>query len=458
MPVRENHPRRSSMTSSHPVPDPSESRVQTNRNIVLVTMDSLRADHCSFMGYERETTPTLDRMADEGVVFENAIASGVPTIASMTSVMTGAFSLASPEIGLNDEQREQVTSRQTLAETLSEAGYATGAVSPNPPASSYFGFDGGFDWFEDFLHGDRGVAERLWNRVFRRSIEGGGAATYLRLARNLVSREETLRPWDDYYDRILEWCDRAPEPYFLWVLLLDPHHPWLPPAESRRWSSRGDVVRSFGQYWRMLNAGWEPEFGPEEHRRFLDLYDDSIRHADRFLARLRRDLADDDPVYVVHADHGEEFGEHGRYGHQPHLYESLVHVPLVISNADERATVEDPVPLRSLPATIADLAGAPHQFPARSLPEAADRPWTVSKVLVGGDRRTAIRTRDHKYIRDSTRRELYDLRLDPDEQVNVVSDHGSLADAFDDLLADHVASERERRSIDESRHGLVGAV
>ena len=67
-----------------------------HENVVLITYDSLRADHCGFMGYERETTPALDRLADESVVFENAVASGVPTIASMTSVMTGEHSLASP--------------------------------------------------------------------------------------------------------------------------------------------------------------------------------------------------------------------------------------------------------------------------------------------------------------------------------------------------------------------------
>jgi len=430
--------------------------VTDRQNIVLVTLDSLRADHCSFMGYERETTPTLDAMAADGLVFENAVASGVPTIASMTSVMTGEFSLASPEIGLNEQQRAQVTSRKTLAEVLSEAGYTTGAVSPNPPASSYFGFDAGFDWFEDFLGGDRGVVDRAWNRIFRRSIEGGSAATALRLARNLLRRQETLRPWDDYYHLIRDWCERAEEPYFLWVLLLDPHHPWLPPAGSRRWSTRGDLVRSFPQYWEMLDAGWAPDFTPAERRRFLDLYDDSIRHADRFLERLRGDLRDDDPVFVVHADHGEEFGEHGRYGHQPHLYESLVHVPLVMTNAGQQGTVDTPVSLRSLPATITGIAGASHRFPAPPLRESVRRPWAVSKVFVGETRRTAVRTHDHKFLRDADRRELYDLRLDPDEQVDLAAEERELVDLFESVLSHHVATEREKRSIDDSVRAIGG--
>lgn len=419
------------------------------RNIVLVTMDSLRADHCSFMGYERPTTPTLDEMARDGLVFENAVASGVPTIASMTGVMTGEYSFASPEIGFNEEQRQQVTSRKTLAEVLSEAGYTTGALSPNPPASSYFGFDEGFDWFEDFLGDDRGATERIWNRVVQRSISGGGLATYIRLFRNVVGREEVLRPWEDYYDAILEWCENAPEPYFLWILLLEPHHPWLPPKTQQQWSSRSDVYHSFRHYWEMLNSDWQPDFGPEERQRLLDLYDDSIRHGDQFLAHLRRDLRGDDPVFVVHADHGEEFGEHGRYGHQPHLYENLIHVPLVVSNTDASGTVSRPVSLQGLAPTIADIAGASNPFATGSLLE--DGPsWAFSKVFFKGRRRLSIRTPEYKYIRNGDRQELYNLALDPDEQVDVVDKHDEMRCVFEQLERQHVASESERRSIDDA--------
>jgi len=430
------------------------------RNIVLVTQDSLRADHCSFMGYDRETTPALDGLAEEGVVFENAVAAAVPTIASMTSVMTGEFSLASPEIGFNKQQREQVTSRRTLAEALSDAGYSTGACSPNPPASSYFGFDDGFDWFEDFLHQDRGVVERLWNRVLDRSIKGGGVATYLRLLRNLVGREEVLRPWDDYYDEILAWRDRVEEPYFLWILLLEPHHPWMPPKESQQWSSRADVYRSFGHYWEMLSSDWQPEYSEREHQRLIDLYDDSIRHGDRFVERLWTDLADDDPVFLVHADHGEEFGEHGRYGHQPYLYESLVHVPLVVANAGQQGTVSQPVSLRSLAKTITELADVPATFSGSNLlDDGIERdPWAISKVFAGDERRLSVRTAGTKYIRNPDGSELYDLRVDPDEQVDVSDQHPDGVEAFEEVLATHVRTERERRLISDTPGELLGSV
>jgi len=413
-----------------------------SRNIVLVTVDSLRADHCGFMSYERNTTPALDQLAREGVMFENAIASGVPTIASMTAVMTGEHSLASPEIGFNKQQREQVTSRPTVAEVLSAAGYSTGAFSPNPPASSYFGFNDGFDWFEDFLHGDRGVLERAWNRVFHRSIEGGAAATYLRLARNVAKREEVLRPWEDYYERLLRWRASVTEPYFLWVLLLEPHHPWLPPSEYQRWSSRLDKYRSFQHYWEMLNSGWKPDFDEEVHRRLIDLYDDSIRYGDAFLERLRRDLADDDPVFVVHADHGEEFGEHGRYGHQPFLSEELIHVPLVIAGTGESRRVGTPVGLRELAPTIAGIAGVEHPFTGRNLLDLGEekRPWVTSKVFADGGRRASVRTHQQKYIRENGCGELIAVGSGA-----TASDDG--VEEFAQMLDSHVTNERERRAV-----------
>lgn len=419
------------------------------RNIVLITLDSLRADHCSYMGYHRETTPTLDRLARAGVRYDNAVAPGVPTIASMTSVMTGEYSLASPEIGFSTLQREQLTARRTLAEALSEAGYTTGGCSPNPPASSYFGFDKGFDWFEDFLDQDRGTVSRFWHRILDRSIKGSGPATSLRLVRNLVQREEVLRPWDDYYGAIMEWRDRIAEPYFLWVLLLDTHHPWIPPAQSRQWSSRLDVYRSFGHYWEMLASGWTPSYSDRAHQRLIDLYDDSIRHGDRFVERLWNDLRDDDPVVIVHADHGEEFGEHGRYGHQSYLYDSLIHVPLVIANAGQQRTVGRPVSLRSLATTIAGLGDAPGGFGGTDMLEGDTEvpPWAISKVFAGDQRRISVRTRSAKYLRDRGRDELYDLRLDPDEQINVSDRWSTDRTPFADIVEQHVRTEQERRAI-----------
>jgi arylsulfatase len=396
------------------------------------------------MGYDRATTPTLDRMADTGIAFENAVASGVPTIASMTAVMTGEHSQASPEIGFNETQREQVTSRPTVAEVLSEAGYTTGALSPNPPASSYFGFEEGFDWFEDFLARDRGVVERAWNRVFQRSIAGGSAATYLRLTRNIVNREEVLRPWEDYYDHILEWRESIEEPYFLWVLLLEPHHPWFPPAEHQEWSSRWDKYRSFRYYWEMLHSDWKPEFDESVRQQLIDLYDDSIRYGDAFLEQLQGDLAGDDPVFIVHADHGEEFGEHGRYGHQPYPSEELTHVPLLIAGVDESRRVQAPVALRELAPTISGIANTPHPFTGRDLlrDELDEHSWVTANVFADDERRIAVRTRERTFLRDDGQVTVVDRGSGERENTSVTADR-ELPRLFDS----HVTNEREKRRL-----------
>jgi len=110
------------------------------RNIVLITWDSVRADHCSCYGYKKETTPFLDKMARNGLKFENAIVSGIPTPVSMAGVFTG-------------KHCDKVKSK-SLAEVLSKNGYITSAFHSNPYASRYFGFNRGFDYFKDYVWKD----------------------------------------------------------------------------------------------------------------------------------------------------------------------------------------------------------------------------------------------------------------------------------------------------------------
>ena len=130
------------------------------------------------------------------------------------------------------------------------------------------------------------------------------------------------------------------------------------------------------------------------------------------------------------------------------MTEDLTHVPLVVGNADREGRVERPVELRSLAPTIADLAGASHSFEADSLLEDdAKRPWVASKVFAENQRRTAIRTRDAKFVAEPGRRELFDLATDPDEQEDLTEERPDAAEAFDQAVAHHVASEQEKRAI-----------
>lgn len=380
------------------------------RNVVLVTFDSLRADHCSYAGYDRETTPALDEMADDGLCFENAISPGPSTPESMPVVLTGEFPAETVDDtgSLLAERRERIGhhmgARETLAERFSRAGYATAAFSPNPYTSRYFGFDAGFDRFEDFMSGSRA---ELYQKMLDGIFEGTSLGSVLpfRIMLNWLQREEVFKPWEDFYDAIVEWTESVSEPYFLWILLMDTHDPYLVPSEYRTQSRRA----MYHANYRLWRQGHEPPFSDKTHERLVRAYDDSIRYADDFLARLRRDLGDDDPLIAAHGDHGEAFGEHGTYGHHQRLYEENVHVPFVVDGVAESRNVTTPVGLQRTPDLLTTLALADDA-------PAVESPAVPCQTL--DEDRTAVRGRSWKYLREEADRRLLDLDAGEDEQLD----------------------------------------
>ena len=361
-------------------------------NVVLVTVDSLRADHCSFAGYDRETTSALDRLAAEGLVFENAVAPGPSTPESMPAVFTGhritdrerRFDVA----GRRGSIRRHMTVRDTFPEALSRAGYATAGFTPNPFTSRYFGFDRGFDRFEDFLDS---FVRRTYRRLFERLFGGGDLVAAIRMALNLWQREEVFKPWEAYYDEAIEWCRRAEEPYFLWLHTMDAHVPYIAGGayRSQHWTT---TLRANYRFWR---EDKKSAFDPVLHDRLLTAYDDSIRYTDALLERLHSDLGD--AIVVVHGDHGEAFGEHGTYGHEPYLYEENVHVPFVVGDMSTRERVparpvSQPVSLCVLPRLLASVGADGVAFDS----EAGE--FAVSRTRHGN--RIALRGQTLKYIRN----------------------------------------------------------
>ncbi|WP_251328871.1 sulfatase [Haloplanus pelagicus] len=405
------------------------------RNVVLVTFDSLRADHCGFMGYDRDTTPTLDAMAAEGLNFEHAISPGPSTPESMPVIMTGEFPVGSDDSGSSllatrrAKIRRHMKTRETLAERFGRAGYATAAFSPNPYTSRYFGFDRGFDRFEDFMGGSR---EELYQRMLDGALAGLplGSVLPVRILLNWIQREEVFKPWEDFYDAIRAWTEQAPEPYFLWILLMDTHDPYLVPDDYRTQSWRA----MYHANYRLWRQGHEPPFSETTHERLVRAYDDSIAYADAFLDRLRTDLADDDPLIAVHGDHGEAFGEHGTYGHHQRLFEENVHVPFVVEGAADR-NVTAPVTLQRTPELLESLAidGELPAFDDRNVPA---RTLDVD--------RSAVRARTYKYLRDGDEVRLYDLVTDPGEE-SPSRDLDPVARAPVTAREEHVAERRRIR-------------
>ena len=401
----------------------------SQRNIILVTLDSLRADHCSFMGYNRKTTPTIDRMAKNGLYFTNAIAASLPTPTSMFSAFTADYYLDFGEplhVGL----KRQFHRKRTIAEILSEKGYNTVAINKNPYIPARIGFGKGFDIFYGYSD-DLTVTYKLLLTVLRKLN---------RDVIDLILGIGISCNWEKYYELIIKVLKTINRPYFLWVLLLDTHIPYFPP--KRKWSK---FLDNFSINYKLRRIKWRGILDTKERQKLINAYDDSILYADGFIRRLIEDTEKDDPVFIIHADHGDGFGEHGFYHHPPMLYEELIRIPLVIYNADIKGKIEEPVSLLGLSPFILELIGKENEFPSESFLNGG-RDWVISKVFDKGKRKIAVRMKEWKYIEGQKEKgELYNLRKDPTEQENLVNDYPDLVKEFRNIIRNHTKEEERIR-------------
>ncbi|WP_436926768.1 sulfatase [Halosimplex amylolyticum] len=398
-----------------------------SQNVILVTIDSLRADHCGFMGYDRDTTPTLDAMADDGMVFKNAIAPGPRTPESLPAMFTGRYPDYEGEDGdttnnTQDRIQRLLSSSVSIPERFKSMGYETAAFTPNPWTSRYFGFDQGFDHFEDFMSDDR--SQSIWERMVR-----GGGSTALVATRLLLSwlqRENTFKPWRSFADDIERWATQADEPYFLWIFLLDVHFPYLPESEYRtqsRW-------RTYEANLRLYAEPQDEPYSSRVHDQLVTGYDDAICYTDNCLRWLKDHLGGSNTSFVVTADHGEGFGDHGTYGHHDQLYQENIHVPFVVTGGPS-ASIESPLTLRKLPRLLTSVAREEWNAVENSVEPIVGTKTTDESI-------EAVRGTDWKYIDKGGDGELYTITGNTETQID---DTDLRSDA-----ADTLAGWRERNA------------
>ena len=330
--------------------------MRTLRSLVLITVDCLRADHVGFCGYDRKTSPFLDELASESRVLRNAIVAGAPTYYSFPAIMASRYplSLGRDVIGLAPEET-------TLATVLKELGYPTAAfLAGNPYLSQRFGYNTGFDTFQDFL--DAGSSALPLN--------GGRTGIRGALNRRLADLCHKLWPTGLVYDELyFQYCQRVSAhtdaslealrrfpaadiiadhatawlggitrgPFFLWLHFMDPHSPFYPSEKSLQLMGNSTFDASRARY---VNSLWNRSDLTarrlERHRdEIIALYDAGIRWVDAQIARLVDTLRQfnlwENTIMAVTADHGEEFLDHGGRYHSPSkVTEELVRVPLLI--------------------------------------------------------------------------------------------------------------------------------
>lgn len=421
-------------------------------NIVLVVMDSVRAANVSTYGYGRATTPTLDRLAAEGTLYERAISPGCWTLPVHATLFTGLYAATHGVTVSRDALPDGVP---TLARLLADAGYDTACFSNNPYVSTATGLAQGFGHLEDLWRATRprGTAkprgQALTESLQERGPSGRAAAATVRTLVRARSRVRRFREWSSTADsgaartneRIAAWLDERGargRPFFVFVNYMEAHERYRPPHPFNERFVPGPFARlraaRLGSKSDILAAARAGRTGGLEVVR--GLYDGALAYLDSKLGELLDALAArsrlDEIAVVLTSDHGDSLGEHAHLGHRLSLYEPLVHVPLVVRYPERfppGERVSRLVSLGDLHPTLLELAGVrPEQAAFRSL--LADGPArstvvaenTAPRVLGGVEMRMA-RGERHKLITKSTgERELYDLVADPGETRNLAAD------------------------------------
>jgi arylsulfatase A-like enzyme/Flp pilus assembly protein TadD len=355
-------------------------------NVVLITIDTLRADHVGCYGYKQIKTPNIDGLAADGTRFDRAFAVVPVTLPSHTSMLTGTYPMLS---GMHDFSGNKLSPLQpTLASVLKQAGYQTGAVIGAAVLDSRFGLNQGFDFYYD--HFD-----------FSRLDE--------------ANLDEMERPGNVVTDEALDWLGKnSQKKFFLWMHLYDPHFPYHPPEPYSR------------------------EYAAQP-------YNGEIAFADEQVGRLLRFLKEkgiyQNTLIVLCGDHGESLGEHGEKTHGFFIYNATMHVPLIIKLPENAAArvIADPVSLVDLMPTVLGAVGLeiPSQVQGRSLLAALragqgrDDRANRERVLYGETFLPRIHfnwselrgSENSKYhFIDSPRPELYDLANDPGEVHNLFNE------------------------------------
>lgn len=350
-------------------------------NVVVITIDTLRADRLRCYGYARIETPTLDHIAQSGVLFENGVAQTPLTSPSHASIFTG---LNPPTHKVRDTGGFVLSpSTPTLASLLEQRGWDTAAFISSAVLKKRFGFDHGFAVYDDQMP------------------RPGKGHEFI---------EDAERRAGDTVDRAIEWLDhRGGKPFFLWVHVYDPHTPYDPPSPYR-----------------------------EQYKERP--YDGEIAYTDRELGRLMDSLKRKSPpektLVAVLSDHGESLGEHGEYSHGVFLYDSTLRIAFLLSGPGVPPGLRVTPQARTIDLlpTILKLMGSPAPagiegvslvplFSGKDADTAISYAETLyPKINLGWAELRAIRTNQWKYVR-APKPELYDLSRDPGEANNVLAQH-----------------------------------
>jgi arylsulfatase A-like enzyme len=410
----------------------------TYPSIVVITADTLRADHLGCYGYFRDTSPTIDKLAAESVFFTNAVTTMATTLPAHLSLWTSRYPLQTG-VTMNGWKisRDKVGDGQIrlFAEMLKDIGYATAAFVSANPVKSYTGLDAGFDVYNE----PRTASGKKRRRAGRTN------------------------------NAVLMWLEsQPPEPFFLWVHYFDTHRPYAPPQPFNQAFADGPELQSFLEERQAIHPE-HPEVSSSNN-----LYDGEILYLDSEIERLLQAFKDkqlfDDLVVVFASDHGEGLGEHQRFGHGE-IHNEQLQIPLMIKfpskmgldgqRVDRIVSLTDIVPTLAATLDLELTDGDLEQFVGVNvLSREAERDYAFAQRATYRNRswgqadKFALIGRKWKFAYDTKLGDsLFDLESDPYETHNAIATHPEVADELRDrllqMIAEYSASERGLEVLEE---------
>lgn len=423
-------------------------------SVILVVVDTLRADHLGLYGHDRPTSPGLDDRSETAAVFERAFTTSPWTLPAFGSLYTGEIPTrhaagvivrGAAELPPRDQLDRVIELRgerfvaldpstPTLAERLRERGYSTGAVINNPFLDPAFGLDRGFDTYD-----------------YRREVG---------------PRERTA---DQAVDSALEWIDASRSgPFFLVLHLIDPHMPYTAPEPFRGRFARAhadvfDIPETRDDFFDLREEiEEETRHAAEAAALHAAAYDEEIAFVDRELDRFFRRLEErgilGEILLIVTSDHGEEFHDHGWFEHGHSVHDELLRVPLLVWGPDVRpGRVDDPVSLVDVAPTVLEAVGAsPSSGPGSSLlpllherTPLPPRLLFAERTLYGAEQKAVIQWPLKATWHAERGRGLYDLEADPGETTDISSRNGEVLSVLVDRLQEAVRAAERRVDIQQ---------
>lgn len=436
-------------------------------SVVLITVDCLRAQNMSCYGYSRNTTPFIDSLAAQGVLYSNAFANGPFTAAAFPAILSSTYAL-------DNGKNISLQGRTFVGEIFQKEEIQTAGIHSNPYLSSQFGYNKGFDYFEDsFKRGyskkSRSKMEILAGKIneeindYLKKKKWISLLNAKSLIKNFIAqRKIPFSSAEEITKCATEWIKSISSPFFLWVHYMDLHEPYvirntgIPQIYS---TSLSRLAQS-----RILRPK------KQSRKNIINVYDDKLKYIDTQVQFLLKTINKEkkNTAVILTSDHGQEIFEHGDFGHRARYYEEILHIPLIVYGPMVKKGVVDSMhsQLDISPTLLSffDIS-PPAQYRGSSLFSHSKKViisesshnengvYTVDNISPDSFYMSyACRTKTWKYIKQYGIEELFNIENDPHEIKNVAGSHIDILRKFREILKNHNKNRKltEKNRISES--------